>query len=65
MSSKEVKGWRKMDQGIAVFRIWWQAMMARNQGGLRADMNRSNTVSNEYGMNMFIKKTKVLKISKC
>jgi len=38
LSSREGKGWRKMVQGIAVFRL--QAMMARSQGGLHAIMNR-------------------------
>ena len=61
-----------MEEGIKVGGRWIkalrfaddQAMLARNQKGLQAMMDRLNTTSTEYGMKINIKKTKVLKISK-
>ena len=41
-----------------------QTILARNQKGLQAMMDRLNTTSSEYGIKINIKKTKVLKISK-
>ena len=59
MWKKDLKGWRKMDQDIEV-----ADDLAINQKGLRARMNRLNTISTEYGTEINIKNTKILKISK-
>src|SRR5678816_1970525 len=61
-----------MEEGIKVSGRWIkalrfaddQAMLARNQKGLQAMMDRLNTTSTEYGMKIKIEKTKVLKIRK-
>jgi Reverse transcriptase (RNA-dependent DNA polymerase) len=61
-----------VEEGIKVGGSWIkalrfaddQAMMARSQKGLQDMMNRLNKTSNDYGMRINIKKTKVMRISK-
>src|SRR6218665_2539867 len=61
-----------LEEGIKVGGRWIkalrfaddQAMVAKNQKGLQAMMDRLDRTSREYGMKINIKKTKVLKISK-